>query len=40
MYGYGQDNTYNDSVSAIYMTGNVKTCRKIAMKHCIFGFGK
>jgi len=35
MRGYGQHNTYNNSMSAISMTGNVRACRKVPINHSI-----
>jgi len=35
MHGYGQHNTYNYSMSAISMTGNVRSCRKVPINHSI-----
>jgi len=35
MHGYGQQNTYNNSMSVISMTGNVRACRKVPINHSI-----
>jgi len=35
MHGYGQHNTYNNSMSVISMTGNVRACRKVPINHSI-----
>jgi hypothetical protein len=35
MHGYGQHNTYNNSMSAVSMTGDVRACRKVPINHCV-----
>jgi hypothetical protein len=35
MHGFGQHNTFNNSMSAISMTGKVRACRKVPINHSI-----
>jgi hypothetical protein len=35
MHGYDQHNTYNNSMSAISMTGNFRERRKLSINHYI-----